>query len=524
MTIKRKLLLSTAVLLAGISLASAQGMRGGGDHGKMGAGAAHGHGAGAAPAAAAGGAQRGPAQRGSMGARGPHEAGQSQPAMRRGAVRETTGAASREAIETKQSTGGKNLRRGQAETREIQRGRLDRSERSGRATRHIDRAERKASKSGIRSTADKANLKSSKDTQSLRRQADQKPAQQSGAGTARQNNASTRSTTGQAPASIQNTTQTQNQATASGSVRTATGRTVTAQQQTTIQNSVLTANNVPRVNNVNFALRTGVFVPRRINFVSVSAFPVLLDVFPYYRDYDFFVVEDEIVFVTPERRIVDVVPIGPRGNFAQASSSDVLLTTEEIREVQQVLVARGFDVEVDGVFGPRTRTALISFQRRQGFRTVGLVNGRIDAQTVTALGVSSKISQEHIQGSVSATGQGAAQQSPRNAQQRSNQSTSGKDGQQPSAQAPANQGNAAQSPANQHSAEKQPNTQTPANRSTTGQAPAQSSPNAANQNSAQHGNQRAPQAAEPQKRGGASTTGQGNARPQREPSNRSPDR
>ncbi len=550
MTIKRRFLLSTAVLLAGISLASAQGMRedvGGGDHGKMGAGAARGHGAGTAPAAAAGGAQRGPmgagaahghgagaapattaggAQRGPMGAgQGAHEAEQSQPAMRRGDVRETTGAASHEATETKKSTGGETLRRGRAETGEMQRGRLDRSERSGRATRHIDRAESKALKSGNRSTANKANLKSSEDTQSSRRQADQKPAQQSGGGTAGQNNASTRSTTGQAPASAQNNTQTQSQATTSGSVSTATGRTITAQQQTTIQSSVLSANNVPRVNNVNFALRTGVFVPRSINFISISAFPVLLDVFPYYRDYDFFVAEDEIVFVTRERRIVDVVPIGPRAHFAQGSSSDVLLTTEEIREVQRVLVARGFDVEVDGVFGPRTREALISFQRRQGFRTFGLVNGRIDAQTVTALGVSNKISQEHIQGSVSSTtGQGTAQQSPPNAQQPSNQSTDGKGAQQPSAQAPANQGNAAQAPANRGSAEKQPNAQTPANRSTTGQAPTQSSPNAANQGSPQHGNQGAPQAAEPQKRGGSSTSGQGNAQPQHEPSNRSPDR
>jgi hypothetical protein len=393
-------------------------------------------------------------------------------------------------------------------------GRLDRSERSGQVTRNIDRAERKASKSSNRSIANKANLESSKGVQSSRRQVDHKMTEHKTTSTTGQSSASTRSTTGQAPASIQSNTQTPNQTSTTGKVSTASGRTITAQQQTTIQSSVLSANNVPRVNNVNFALRTGVFVPRRIHFVSISAFPVLLDVFPYYRDYDFFVAEDEIVFVTPERRIVDVVPIGPRSHFAQASSSDVLLTTEEIREVQQVLIARGFDVEVDGVFGPRTRRALISFQRRQGFRTVGLVNGRIDAQTVTALGVSNKISQEHIQGSVSTTGQGTAQQNERNAQQPANQSTNGKSAQQPSAQAPANQG----------SAEKQPNAQTPANRSTTGQGPTQSSPNAANQGSPQHGKQGTPQASEPQKRGGASTTGQGSAHPQHEPSNRSSER
>ena len=53
--------------------------------------------------------------------------------------------------------------------------------------------------------------------------------------------------------------------------------------------------------------------------VRVSAFPALIDVFPYYRDDSFFVTEDQIVFVNPDRRIVDVVPIGgmPGGSIGR---------------------------------------------------------------------------------------------------------------------------------------------------------------------------------------------------------------
>jgi peptidoglycan hydrolase-like protein with peptidoglycan-binding domain len=67
--------------------------------------------------------------------------------------------------------------------------------------------------------------------------------------------------------------------------------------------------------------------------------------------------------------------------------------------VQLVLIERGFSVEADGVFGPRTRQALIQFQRREGLAATG----RIDSRTVTSLGVSISSSQQP-----STTGQVAA--------------------------------------------------------------------------------------------------------------------
>ena len=112
----------------------------------------------------------------------------------------------------------------------------------------------------------------------------------------------------------------QNRAAATNTLRTAGGHTVTAQQQATIRNSVLHGRNVPRARDVHFDVRRGTFVPNTVNFVRVSAYPELIDVFPYYRDDSFFVTEDEIVFIGPDRRIVDVVPIGAGGAEAYASA------------------------------------------------------------------------------------------------------------------------------------------------------------------------------------------------------------
>ena len=50
-----------------------------------------------------------------------------------------------------------------------------------------------------------------------------------------------------------------------------------------------------------------------------------------------------------------------------------------------VLNQKGFNVgKPDGVLGPRTRNALISFQRQQGLEA----SGKIDQPTIAALGLS----------------------------------------------------------------------------------------------------------------------------------------
>jgi hypothetical protein len=213
---------------------------------------------------------------------------------------------------------------------------------------------------------------------------------------------------------------------------------LTSQQQTTIQQSVLSARNVPRVDHVNFAVHTGAIIPRSVNIVAISTFPILIDTFPQYRDYSFFVVEDEIVFVDRGHKVVDVVPAGPRTRFSRASSSTTVavnLSEPEIREVQLVLIQRGFlHGRASGVWGPDTREALIAFQRKEGFSATG----SIDTRTVGALGLSGKVKAQEsssTQGSSSTTTTGQAPSQSTTGQNPQNQPTTGQNegsGQKPS--------------------------------------------------------------------------------------------
>jgi hypothetical protein len=225
---------------------------------------------------------------------------------------------------------------------------------------------------------------------------------------------------------------TQGQAATMGQTQTRTN--LTAQQQTTLQQSVLHADNAPRVNesSINFQVHTGVAVPSSISAVSVSAYPALIDMFPAYRDDSFFVVEDEVVFLDHDRRIVDVVPAGPRTRFSgggHGSSGSVAaidLQPDDIRVVQRVLIERGLlHGEADGVLGPETREAITMFQRQQGIQTTG----SIDARTVSSLGVSGQLSQQanesFSQSQTSTTGQGQAGSAQMGRSQSSQQNTTG---------------------------------------------------------------------------------------------------
>jgi hypothetical protein len=69
----------------------------------------------------------------------------------------------------------------------------------------------------------------------------------------------------------------------------------------------------------------------------------------------------------------------------QRNIGSVSLTPEQrIRQAQIHLKEKGFEVgEVAGILGPRTRNALIAFQRQQGFNPTG----QIDERTAAALGI-----------------------------------------------------------------------------------------------------------------------------------------
>jgi peptidoglycan hydrolase-like protein with peptidoglycan-binding domain len=214
--------------------------------------------------------------------------------------------------------------------------------------------------------------------------------------------------------------------------------TLNSQQRTRIQQTVLASRNVPRVNNVNFALSVGTAVPSSVRIVDVPS--ALIEINPQWRGHQYFVVRDEIIIVDRSRKIVATVPVGSSGGAAlhrrggAASVAEVNLTEEQIRHVQIVLNEKGFNIgRPDGRLGPRTIRALTAFQRRQGLE----VSGRLDSRTVAALGVSNVSGgQGGAQGAgqSSTTGQGGAgsQQAPAQQNQGARQpSTSGQGGAAP---------------------------------------------------------------------------------------------
>jgi putative peptidoglycan binding protein/uncharacterized protein DUF1236 len=201
--------------------------------------------------------------------------------------------------------------------------------------------------------------------------------------------------------------------------------TLSSDQRTKIQQTVLAGSNVPRINNVNFALNVGVAVPTTVRVVDVP--PTLIEIYPQWRGHQYFVVRDDIVIVDRSRQIVATVPVGSsggggaqlnntgRGPQVGSAGGAMNLGQDEIRQVQNALKEKGFyRGQPDGVLGPQTTEALITFQRQQGFQP----NGRIDTQTVTALGMSNLSGQQGNQGGSqpSTTGQSGntMQQAPAN--------------------------------------------------------------------------------------------------------------
>jgi peptidoglycan hydrolase-like protein with peptidoglycan-binding domain len=270
------------------------------------------------------------------------------------------------------------------------------------------------------------------------------------------------------------------------------------QQQTSIRQSVLSARNVPRFsfNRVNFAVNIGAVVPRSVTVVSVATFPVLVDFFPDFRSDSFFVVDDEIFFLDEERRIVDVVPAGPRVHFASRgsrSSSSIAadLSPDEIREVQQVLIDEGFLTgEVDGVFNARTRQALISFQRRNGIQATG----RIDTRTVASLGLSNRIgTQGGAQGNAQTGARGNAQGGMQgNQPSTTGQGRGGMQGNQPSTTGQGRggmQGNQPSTTGQGQGGTQQPSARQNMNQSGQANAPAQQTPSTTGQGNAGQGQQ-----------------------------------
>jgi hypothetical protein len=82
---------------------------------------------------------------------------------------------------------------------------------------------------------------------------------------------------------------------------------LTTEQRTQIRQSVLAGSNVPRVNNVHFALTVGTAVPTSVHVVEVPT--VIVNIHPEWRGFYYFVVNDEIIIVDRGHKIVAVLAV-----------------------------------------------------------------------------------------------------------------------------------------------------------------------------------------------------------------------
>jgi Protein of unknown function (DUF1236) len=92
-----------------------------------------------------------------------------------------------------------------------------------------------------------------------------------------------------------------------GGGRTEGSTTLTTEQKTRVRETVLQGSNAPRANNVNFQVRVGTTVPTSVRVVEIA--PVLVELHPEWRGYFYFIVNDEIIVVDRNHRIVAVLAV-----------------------------------------------------------------------------------------------------------------------------------------------------------------------------------------------------------------------
>jgi hypothetical protein len=82
---------------------------------------------------------------------------------------------------------------------------------------------------------------------------------------------------------------------------------ITTQQRTEIRTTIVKSKNAPRVNNVNFNISVGTVVPRSVRVAVLP--PRVVQIYPQWRGYRYFIVGDEIIIVEPNTlEIVFVLP------------------------------------------------------------------------------------------------------------------------------------------------------------------------------------------------------------------------
>lgn len=80
-------------------------------------------------------------------------------------------------------------------------------------------------------------------------------------------------------------------------------------------------------------------------------------------------------------------PVAPKPAMSVPSKKSkwtrLTLTHAQVMTVQKALVGKGYTIRADGIWGKKTRTALMDFQKKNGLP----ITGHPDDKTLTALGV-----------------------------------------------------------------------------------------------------------------------------------------
>jgi hypothetical protein len=84
-------------------------------------------------------------------------------------------------------------------------------------------------------------------------------------------------------------------------------KTMTVEQKTKVRETVLRGGNAPRVTSVNFNISVGTVVPTTVRVVEVPS--VLIEYYPDWRGYLYFVYNDEIIIVDRNHRIIAVLEV-----------------------------------------------------------------------------------------------------------------------------------------------------------------------------------------------------------------------
>lgn len=106
--------------------------------------------------------------------------------------------------------------------------------------------------------------------------------------------------------SVQGDTKASGSATTTGQAAGGAKASLTTEQRTKVRETVFKSG--PRVTNVNFSLSVGTVVPRTVRYAALP--PVLIEYYPQWRGYEYFIVEEEIIIIDPRTlKIVAVINV-----------------------------------------------------------------------------------------------------------------------------------------------------------------------------------------------------------------------